>query len=148
MLERPTHLSFRMNKAPSWTRTVEAKTAKTSSLSNLQTRGTHTHTHSQIYIHNTPTHSSKSKNADVLDSCGQFLAALSTYKQYSHCSGFGGRGRSAQHLQGWMLDSDSGSKCFPETRFLFSWASVKNKKVKNGRLRAKKGQLRSKNSQI
>lgn len=74
-----------------------------------------THTQSQIYIHDTPTHSSKSKNADVLDSCGQFLVALSTYKQYSHCSSFGGRGRSAQHLQGWMLDSDSGSKSFPET---------------------------------
>lgn len=29
------YLSFRMNRAPSWTRTVEAKTAKTSNLSNL-----------------------------------------------------------------------------------------------------------------
>ena len=42
-----THLSFRMNKAPSWTRTVEAKTAKTSSLSNLD-KNTHTHTHTLI----------------------------------------------------------------------------------------------------
>jgi len=33
-----THLSFRMNNAPSWMRTVEAKTAKTSSLSNLKRR--------------------------------------------------------------------------------------------------------------
>lgn len=37
-----THLSFKMNKAPSWTRTVEAKTARTSSLSNLE----ETHTQS------------------------------------------------------------------------------------------------------
>lgn len=36
VLGRHTHLSFRMNKAPSWIRTVEAKTAKTSSLSNLK----------------------------------------------------------------------------------------------------------------
>lgn len=33
-----TNLSFRMNSAPSWTKTVDANTARTSSLSNLQRR--------------------------------------------------------------------------------------------------------------
>lgn len=145
-----------MNKAPSWTRTVEAKTAKTSSLSNLQTRGTHTHTQSDIYTRHTNTLIKIQKRwcFGLMLVYGQFLAALSTYKQYSHCSSFGGRGRSAQHLQGWMLDSDSGSKGFPETpqekeiTISIFMGLCQKQKSKNGRLRAKKGQLWSKNSQI
>lgn len=104
------------------------------------------HTHSQIYIHDTPTHSSKSKNADVLDSC---WCTVTSWRLWAPISNIPTAAASAAEgdllsiyrvgcliqILGLKVSLKHLKK--KRLRFLFSWASVKNK-VKNGRLRAKK----------